>query len=103
MTTWQGQNVLVTGGAGFIGSHLAQRLIQEGASVTILDPHATSENQNLKDLVSFVSLWPARVEESLEKLDLRPFDCIFHLAGNPYVLPSVENPMHRAAHLALMQ
>ena len=41
MNFWEGKNVLVTGGAGFIGSHLVDRLIQNNAHVTIADNLST--------------------------------------------------------------
>jgi nucleoside-diphosphate-sugar epimerase len=42
--------VLVTGGAGFIGSHLAERLLHEGAEVRVLDSFATGRRENLAGL-----------------------------------------------------
>ncbi len=45
---FQGQKVLVTGGAGFIGSHLSEALVQLGAEVTVLDDLAGGDRQNLE-------------------------------------------------------
>ena len=44
-------NVLVTGGAGFIGSHIVQTLLQEGHSVRILDNFSTGKRENIEELV----------------------------------------------------
>lgn len=93
MSLWQGKQILITGGAGFIGSHLAQQLNHEAAHVTILDPHASPDNPNLMDFASSLQLWQSRVEEALGNFDVSRFDFIFHLGGNPYVPPSVENPL----------
>lgn len=46
---WQGKKVIVTGGAGFIGSHVVEKLVKKGARVTILD---TLQNGTLKNLAS---------------------------------------------------
>ena len=42
------KNVLVTGGCGFIGSHLSERLVKEGYKVTILDNLSTGRIKNIK-------------------------------------------------------
>jgi nucleoside-diphosphate-sugar epimerase len=43
-------HILITGGAGFIGSHLCERLIQDGNKVTILDNFSTGTKANLQNL-----------------------------------------------------
>jgi GDP-L-fucose synthase len=58
MSFWQGKKVLVTGGAGFIGSHLTEKLVAEGAAVRVLDnlTHGTLENLNACfDKIEFVN------------------------------------------------
>jgi UDP-glucose 4-epimerase len=93
MNFWAEQRVLITGGAGFIGSHLAQHLVKQGAQVTLLDRHAVPDNPNIQSIAEQVSLLPLDIEHALDTLDISLFDTIFHLGGNPYVPPSVENPM----------
>ena len=44
-------DILVTGGAGFVGSHLSERLISEGHSVTVLDDLSTGRESNLEKLL----------------------------------------------------
>ena len=48
---WNSVNCLVTGGAGFIGSNLSQKLVQNGANVTILDDFSTGRMENLRILI----------------------------------------------------
>lgn len=87
---------LVTGGAGFIGSHLVHCLVQQGAVVTVVDRVTSSDNpKRLRELRDRVTL----VKEDLQKGDLvgllravRP-SVIFHLAATSYVPSSVERPM----------
>jgi len=88
--------VLVTGGAGFIGSCLTERLVESGARVTIVDHLHARSVANLarcRDRVECVQ------EDILSDrfrtlMASRSFEVIFHLAGNPYVPPSVEDPWH---------
>lgn len=75
---------LITGGAGFIGSHLADRLIAEGQKVTVLDNLSTGKHENLKqldgnhnfDLVVGTILNEYLVDKLVERCD-----AIFHLAA----------------------
>ena len=45
------QRILVTGGAGFLGSHLCKRLLDEGNSVVCVDSFATSQRETIADLM----------------------------------------------------
>jgi nucleoside-diphosphate-sugar epimerase len=76
------QNVLVTGGAGFIGSHLCDKLIENGYKVTCLDSLLTGSKKNIEHLLSnpnfeFIE---ADVVKPLAISD-QPLDYIFHLAS----------------------
>jgi UDP-glucose 4-epimerase len=87
--------VLVTGGAGFIGSHLVDRLLAEGHDVAVLDSLVTGKKQNLTGALER----GARLHEtdirdrSLAKLvdDERP-GIVIHLAAQPDVRVSVADP-----------
>ena len=87
---------LLTGGAGFIGSHLTDRLIGDGHEVTILDTFATGRTENLAHLATNNSL--TLVEGSildkplLEKLT-EESDYVFHLAAAVGVFNIVDNPL----------
>ncbi len=79
----QGQLALVTGGAGFIGSHLCDRLADEGARLVILDNLQTGRIDNIapllnRGLAEFVE--HDVVDELPDAVRARPFTHIFHLA-----------------------
>ncbi|HEY9784852.1 MAG TPA: NAD-dependent epimerase/dehydratase family protein [Candidatus Obscuribacterales bacterium] len=94
MATLSGK-VLITGGAGFIGSHLAERLVAEGCHVTVIDNLSSGTRENLAAVEDSVQLIVGRLADVLrdEKVDLRTFKYIFHLAANAYVPPSVADPL----------
>ena len=53
---YEGKRVLVTGGAGFIGSHLVEKLVEIGARVTVLDNFSSGKIQNLKSIVHGITI-----------------------------------------------
>jgi UDP-glucose 4-epimerase len=91
-----GMQILVTGGAGFIGSHLCERLIKDGHMVTALDNFSTGRASNLVNLVNSPSF--VLVEGSILDLEiLKPLvekaDFVFHLAAAVGVFNIVHNPL----------
>jgi UDP-glucose 4-epimerase len=94
MTEYTGIPVLVTGGAGFIGSHLVEALVARGAHVTVVDNLSTGLRRNLTAVLDRVDIQPLDLRQD----DLRPllrdkaFTCIFHVAANAHVQGSVANP-----------
>ena len=88
--------ILVTGGAGFIGSHLCERLIEDGHMVTALDNFSTGRASNLFSLEKIASF--LLVEGSiLDVATLKPLvekaDFVFHLAAAVGVFNIVNNPL----------
>ena len=51
---YKNKNVLVTGGAGFIGSHIVEKLVEQKAKVTILDNFSTGNINNLKNVFTIM-------------------------------------------------
>jgi UDP-glucose 4-epimerase len=84
-------NVLVTGGAGFIGSNLADALVHNGHNVTIIDNLLTGKRRNIPPQAEFFELDIARpeIDNVFEK---GKFQILFHLAAQMDVRKSVENP-----------
>jgi len=89
------QKALVTGGAGFIGSNMVDRLIAEGKEVIILDNFSTGkrENCNPKATIYEVDLSTDYLEPFLEGVDV-----VFHFAALARVQPSIEDPLRFNKH-----
>ena len=88
--------ILVTGGAGFIGSHLCERLISDGHNVTVIDDFTTGRADNLASLESEREF--KLIEGSiLDTVTLNPLveasDYVFHLAAAVGVFNIVNNPL----------
>jgi UDP-glucose 4-epimerase len=92
---------VITGGAGFIGSHLTERLLSDGCEVVVLDDFSTGRRENLAALAGKPGLRvveadvvdTARIAEWFE-----PGDHVFHLAALADIVPSIQRPLdyHRA-------
>jgi len=88
-------NILVTGGAGFIGSHLVEALLNKGYNVTILDNLSSGRKQNLRgvsgnDRLKF-RLGDCRNPDHV-KMALEHMDAVFHFAANPEVRLEIADP-----------
>lgn len=82
---------LVTGGAGFIGSHLVDKLIKEGHRVVVIDNLSTGKKENLNPEADFHSLDICDFNK-INSL-FKDIDFVFHLAAVPRVPMSVEDPV----------
>ena len=87
-------NALVTGGAGFIGSHLCDRLLRDGYEVVAIDNLAVGREKNLTKAqaasaftFAHIDINDPRVAEHFEGVDV-----VFHLAALADIVPSIENP-----------
>ena len=85
---------IVTGGAGFIGSNLVDRLIDDGHEVIIIDNLFTGKKENINskaiwnDIDIGISTAPSYLEKIMEGVDV-----VFHLAAKARVQPSIEDPI----------
>ena len=93
------KKALVTGGAGFIGSHLAEALLEEGLDVRVFDDLSVGRRENVPEAAEFV-LGDVRDLDSVEKA-LDAIDIVFHLAAKVSVRGSLEN-FHEDAEVNLM-
>ena len=82
------KKALVTGGAGFIGTNLIQRLTFEGFQVFSLDNYSTGSRDNELSSVTYVK----GDIESIDQFNTQNFDYCFHLAAQSRVQPSFEDP-----------
>src|SRR5687768_12464908 len=85
--------VLVTGGAGFIGSNLAEELIRRGAKVTIIDNFVTGTRENLDEIRGDFEVVEGDLNEDAKLAKaIAGAEVIFHQAALPSVPRSVEDP-----------
>src|SRR6185369_10614649 len=91
---------LVTGGAGFIGSHIASALAASGARLRIIDDLSTGYRENLEEIkADFVQA--SLADENTLRRALEDVELVFHEAAIPSVPRSVENP--RQTHVASVE
>ena len=87
-------SVLVTGGAGFIGSHLAQTLVARGCRVTVLDNLASGYLENLEDFRRDIEFVEGDIRDStLLSRVMQNCDVVFHQAAVVSVTKTVEDPV----------
>jgi UDP-glucose 4-epimerase len=88
------KRAIVTGGGGFIGSHLVDVLLARGVDVTVVDDFSTGREENLKGATARVRVERGNVNETVRLTETcRGADTIFHLAGLADIVPSIERPM----------
>lgn len=86
--------ILVTGGAGFIGSHLCEALVAQRHEVTVVDNLSTGRRRNLDAVTDHVRFIEADLSAALDDLNDEPCDRIYHLAAAVGVRLVVERPIH---------
>jgi nucleoside-diphosphate-sugar epimerase len=84
---------LVTGGAGFIGSHLAEALVARGENVRVVDSLVTGRRQNLAHLPQVDFLHGDLADADVARDAVRGIDFVLHQAAIPSVPRSVEDPV----------
>jgi UDP-glucose 4-epimerase len=87
------KKILITGGAGFIGSHLAERCVLEGNYVTIIDDLSRGKKENIESILNKIEFYQEDIL-TFSKLNLiiKNSDVIFHLAALSRVIPCIEKP-----------
>ena len=88
--------VLVTGGAGFIGSHVADAYLSQGAEVSVIDNLTTGKKSNLSEGVEFFEM-DIRDPRAAELIQERRFDIVSHHAAQADVRHSVADPRYDAS------
>ncbi len=91
MQTGNPRNVLVTGGAGFIGSHVVETLLHDGWYVTVVDDLSGGDRANLPDAVDFAHC-DITDPDLLTVFAVGAFDAVIHCAAQTSVPRSVANP-----------
>ncbi len=84
---------MVTGGAGFIGSNLVERLVTKGDEVTIIDNFSTGRIENLKHIQNSIEIIDCDLSDlkNLKNI-IRDKQLVFHLAALADIVPSIQNP-----------
>ncbi len=94
---FKNKNILVTGGTGFVGSHLVERLLQEGARVTTtyksLDPASYFMTQQLNNRTILAPLDIVEFDKLFDLITKSEIEYIFHLAAQPLVEAAYYNPV----------
>jgi UDP-glucose 4-epimerase len=117
MSYWQNKQVLVTGGAGFIGSHVVRRLVGEGSNVTVVDSLQSGKWENVQEAIAdlentAITICSEKTDrrsvlqvqcieadvrngQAMRNIvrDIRP-DVVMHLAANASVPGSVADPAY---------
>lgn len=93
---------LVSGGAGFIGSHLVDALLRAGHHVRVVDNFSTGKRENLAHVVDQIDLCEFSITD-LEPLHqaMQGVDYVLHLAALPSVPRSVKNPLESNEHIVV--
>ncbi len=84
--------VLVTGGAGFIGSHLCRRLLADGHDIAVVDNESTGRRENVPTDARFFSGDVTQLGE-LEPVFARGLDAVCHIAGQVSIMRSFSDPV----------
>lgn len=89
---------LVTGGAGFIGSHIADALLRDGAHVRILDDFSSGKEENIDQIRSRVEIVRADVrDDAALRRAMADVEVVFHLAAVASVRRSIDHPIETSA------
>jgi UDP-N-acetylglucosamine/UDP-N-acetyl-alpha-D-glucosaminouronate 4-epimerase len=87
-------NVLVTGGAGFIGSHLVEGLVRQGHRVRVLDNFFSGKRENLRTVQHDIEILPGDCSDpDAARRGVKQVEVVYHQAALPSVARSVQDPI----------
>lgn len=90
---YKNKNILVTGGAGFIGSNICKELLDVGAKVTIIDNFSTGKLINLKNILNKINIIYGDITNKFTCIKVtKNKDIVFHLAAMTSVTQSIKTP-----------
>src|SRR3989344_1035153 len=94
MSTLSGKIVVVTGGAGFIGSHIAEALLERGCTVRIIDNVSTGKTENIAGIIDRVDFHEKSIlDDAALAAVFHGSDYVFHQGAIPSVPKSVRDPL----------
>jgi len=82
--------ILVTGGAGFIGSHLCEHLVEEGHQITVVDDLSSGDKSNLCSIIDVIDFYEGKIEV-FDFSKLSNIDAVVHLAAQVSVPVSIDD------------
>jgi len=91
-------NILVTGGAGFIGSNLVDKLIEKGHHVVVIDNLSTGKMSNLNPKCNFIKADLTTIDTNLLDSLMNNIQYVFHVAAKARVQPSIAEPLNFNEH-----
>ena len=87
------KNIIITGGAGFIGSHLAEFLIKQDYYITVLDNFSTGHHENLAHLKDNIKIIDCDISKEGSWIkEFNKVNWVFHLASLADIVPSIQKP-----------
>ena len=88
------KKALVTGGAGFIGSHLVEKLVKDNWGVVVIDDLSLGNENNLYKVKDKIVFYKKSICDNLSEIFKKEkFDCVFHVAALPRVQFSIVQPI----------
>ena len=103
MSEWRDETVLLTGGASFIGSHLAEDLVEEGANVRVADDFSSGTRENLEQITDDIEVLSGNLKRrTFADEATEDIDTVFHLAADHGGRGYISNyPANCATNMAL--